>query len=440
MVIRMEFQFEVIVDKLPEQGCYQINKRRAVRAVIRRGEEILLVSTNQGDYKFPGGGIEAGESEEEALLREICEETGYVDVEIGTCIGTTFEQNIDTEITTENTFFQMESKYYECFLKSEKRVVGSLDDYEEKLGFKPKFISLEEVCASQDALIEKGMEKEIPWLLRETKVLHKLQKSLVDKIADVMRVCGKIMLEADRSGTFIDEKEGHANFVTTYDKKVQEELQKRLLQILPEAHFVGEEEINVEMNVSGEASKNVKADASQSSGGLENGYAFIVDPIDGTTNFIKDYKNSAISVGLLKDGEPFIGCVYQPYLDEMFMAEKGKGAFCNGKPIHVSKQPLSNGIVLFGTAPYYEELNRSSFEMAYNYFKQALDIRRSGSAALDLCSIAAGRAELYFEMKLSPWDYAAGALIVTEAGGIVTTIDGAPLTFEKGCSVLARNQ
>lgn len=418
----MKFEIRIITDELPEQGRFFIHKRKAVRAVIQKAGKILLVSTNQGDYKFPGGGVEDGEEEKEALLREIREETGYVDVEVGAYIGTTFEQNIDTEgKEQENTYFQMESDYYECFLKSEKRAPGVLDDYEEKLGFQPEFLTLDEVCASQDALIEKGMEKEIPWLLRETKVLHTLQKTLVEKIADIMRDCGKIMLGAERSGNFIDEKEGHANFVTTYDKRVQEELKKRLLAVLPGARFVGEE------------------DSPEKESEVASEYTFIVDPIDGTTNFIKDYKNSAISVGLLKDGEPFIGCVYQPYVDEMFTAEKGKGAFCNGVPIHVSNQPLSNGIVLFGTAPYYEEWNRISFEKAYDYFKQALDLRRSGSAALDLCSIAAGRAELYFEMKLSPWDYAAGALIVTEAGGIVSTIDGTPLSFEKGCSILASN-
>ena len=77
--------------------------------------------------------------------------------------------------------------------------------------------------------------------------------------------------------------------------------------------------------------------------------------------------------------------------------------------------------------------------MAYAYFKRALDIRRSGSAAIDLCSIAAGRAELYFELRLSPWDYAAGALIVQEAGGVVTTVDGEEITLDKPCSVLATN-
>lgn len=164
-----------------------------------------------------------------------------------------------------------------------------------------------------------------------------------------------------------------------------------------------------------------------------------MDPIDGTTNFIKDYHVSAISAGLAKDGEKYIGVVYNPYLDEMFTAERGKGAFLNGRPIHVSRNPLSEGIVLFGTAPYYEELSKKSFQMAYAYFKKALDVRRSGSAAIDLCSIAAGRAELYFELRLSPWDFAAGALIVEEAGGVVTTVEGGAVTLGQKCSVLATN-
>lgn len=148
---------------------------------------------------------------------------------------------------------------------------------------------------------------------------------------------------------------------------------------------------------------------------------------------------SAISVGLALDGERYMGVVYNPYLNEMFTAIKGKGACLNGEPIHVSSEPLCNGIVLFGTAPYYEELNRKSFEMAYDYFKKALDIRRSGSAALDLCSVAAGRAEVFFELRLCPWDFAAGSLIVEEAGGKVTTAEGGQLTLCAPCSMLATN-
>ncbi|MBD5469635.1 MAG: inositol monophosphatase [Lachnospiraceae bacterium] len=245
------------------------------------------------------------------------------------------------------------------------------------------------------------------------------EEQLLKEIVNAVRVCGAIILNADRTKTGIDEKAGHANFVTTYDKKVQSELQTKLLAILPEAVFVGEEE-------------DVHAS-------VKDGYAFIVDPIDGTTNFIKDYHASAISVGLAKDGERYMGVVYNPYLDEVFTAVKGQGAFLNGEPIHVSDQLLENGIVIFGTATYYDEFAKATFDMAYEYFRKALDVRRSGSAALDLCNVAAGRAELFFELRLCPWDYAAGSLIVEEAGGVVTKIDGGEITLNEGCGVLATN-
>lgn len=245
------------------------------------------------------------------------------------------------------------------------------------------------------------------------------QKKLLNQIMEIVRSCGEIILHADRSKSCIDAKAGHANFVTTYDKKVQQELEKRLLEILPEAFFVGEEE-------------DIHAS-------ITKGYAFIVDPIDGTTNFIKDYHLSAISVGLTLDGERFMGVVYNPYLNEMFTAIKGQGAFLNSTPIHVSSEPLENGVVLFGTAPYYEDLSKKSFEMAYDYFQRSLDVRRSGSAALDLCNVAAGRAELFFELRLCPWDLAAGSLIVEEAGGKITTAEGTPITLHKPCSVIATN-
>ena len=437
----MQFQLQFITDELPQTPVH-INQRTAVRGVIHYQNKILMVQTNCGDYKFPGGGMEEGETEKETLLREITEETGYTDVHIGLKIGETFEQNIDTE--DPESYFQMKSCYYECWLMSDKRAPGVQDDYEEKLGFHGTFVTVEEAYQSNLSLLKREQKKmhdflqkayiaqmdqkikeqvtfapEIPWLERETQVLYKLNRTLVEKIADAVRECGKIMLDAVRTANMVEPKEGHANFVTVYDKKVQETLRKKLLEILPEAVFVGEED---DVHVS-----------------IKKGFAFIVDPIDGTTNFIKDYHVSAISVGLAKDGEKYIGVVYNPYLDEMFTAERGKGAFLNGRPIHVSRNPLSEGIVLFGTAPYYEELSKKSFQMAYAYFKKALDVRRSGSAAIDLCSIAAGRAELYFELRLSPWDFAAGALIVEEAGGVVTTVEGGAVTLGQKCSVLATN-
>ena len=245
---------------------------------------------------------------------------------------------------------------------------------------------------------------------------------IVGQIEEIVRRCGEYILNVDRSGGGdIISKEGHANFVTRHDQKVQEILKKELLKLLPGAAFVGEEE---------EVHESV----------YREGYAFIVDPIDGTSNFIKDYKASAVSVGLLKDGKQYAGVIYNPYPDEMFSAQAGEGAFLNGNPIHVSDHPLSEGLVIVGSAPYYEELHEESFKMAYNYFKRCIDIRRSGSAAIDLCNIAVGRAELFCELRLQPWDFAAGSLIVTEAGGYVRTREGEALRFDRACSVVASNQ
>ncbi|MBO7364223.1 MAG: inositol monophosphatase [Lachnospiraceae bacterium] len=241
---------------------------------------------------------------------------------------------------------------------------------------------------------------------------------LTRKIEDAVRHCGALMRGADRERAFVEQKEGHGNFVTFYDRQNQEYLKETLTGLLPGAVFVGEEE-----DVHGDILK---------------GFSFVADPIDGTMNFIRDYRESAVSVALLQDAVPVIGVVYNPYLDEMFTAAAGMGARMNGKRIRVSGRPLRESVVLFGTSPYYEALTALSFRVAEAYCRNGLDIRRSGSAALDLCDIAMGRAEIFFEMRLSPWDYAAGSLIVREAGGQVTQADLSPLCFTAPCSVFAR--
>ena len=245
-------------------------------------------------------------------------------------------------------------------------------------------------------------------------------KPELESICELVRACGLFIKDIDREHLHVDAKSGRANLVTQYDKQVQERLRTGLLEIIPDAHFVGEEGSTQQF--------------------APTGTFFIVDPIDGTTNFIKDYRFSCISVALVVDNAAELGVIYNPYADEMFYAQRGEGAYCNGKRLHVSNEPLENGIVLFGTAPYHEELSEKTFQLAYAYFKKTLDVRRSGSAALDLCTIAAGRAELFFELALSPWDYAAGALIVEEAGGLVSDYDGRPLAYDRPCSVLARNK
>ena len=244
-------------------------------------------------------------------------------------------------------------------------------------------------------------------------------KNLINEICLIVKDCGKVILNADREKMAIDTKSGIADLVTEYDKNIQKQLEISLKKILPEAKFIGEE---------GSSDKLT-----------DDGFAFIVDPIDGTTNFIKDYHHSAISVALLKGKEVVAGVVYNPYLDEVFHAIKGQGAFCNGKKISVSDRPVGNALILFGSSPYQKDLYPKTMEILSEYFYKALDIRRSGSAALDLCWVACGRAELYFELQTSPWDFAAGKLLVEEAGGIVTTLDGEPLNFDGKTSILAKN-
>ena len=240
------------------------------------------------------------------------------------------------------------------------------------------------------------------------------------RVIELMRACGEIMLNADRSTIGIEAKEGHANFVTRYDKLVQDTIARGLKEIMPEAGFYGEE--------------------SEKHEDVSKGYVFIVDPIDGTTNFIKDYKHSCISIGLACDAESIWGAVYNPYTEELFSARKGGGAFLNGKPIHVSNCRLKDALVLFGTAPYYDDVREISMEKAKEYLVKAVDLRRSGSAALDLCSVAAGRADLFFEYRLQPWDFAAGMLIVEEAGGKVTTPDGKPVSVLSYSAVMAQGK
>lgn len=243
---------------------------------------------------------------------------------------------------------------------------------------------------------------------------------MLDEIIAVVKKCGDIILFADDAERSVSSKAGRANFVTKYDVAVQTYLKDELLKILPEAVFIGEEDSHSEA--------------------LGQGYAFIVDPIDGTTNFIKNYRRSCVSVGLALHGQMEIGVIYNPYSNEMFYAQKGKGAFLNGQPIHASWHALSEGLVCFGTSPYYPELIDETFALVKTLHRASLDVRRSGSAALDLCDIASGRCELFFECRLSPWDYAAGSLLVEEAGGRISRMNGQAVSFGAGCSVLAGSQ
>lgn len=218
----------------------------------------------------------------------------------------------------------------------------------------------------------------------------------------------------------IVQKEGIGNIVTKYDKLVQEKLKKELTNLLPETKFIGEED-------------------ELSNSGLGDEYTFIVNPIDGTANFSRDLHFSAISVALLKDKEPILGVCYNPYLNEMFTAIKGKGAYLNDMPIHTSNIDLSRGILICGTSSYYPDLRNKALKIQNKLADKVSTYRNLGSAVLEICYIACGRCEAYVELKLQPWDYAAASLILKEAGGIIKTIDNDDMKYVNFSSIVATN-
>jgi myo-inositol-1(or 4)-monophosphatase len=168
-------------------------------------------------------------------------------------------------------------------------------------------------------------------------------------------------------------------------------------------------------------------------------YRWIIDPLDGTTNYAHGYPVFCVSIALERDGEVCLGVVFNPMLDEMFAAEKGEGTFLNGRRLSVSATAiLSHGLLATGF-PYDI---RESKDNNINYFvemaRKAQAIRRAGSAALDLAYVAAGRFDGFWELKLRPWDTAAACLLVREAGGLVTDLFGAPFELQSP-HVLASN-
>ena len=242
---------------------------------------------------------------------------------------------------------------------------------------------------------------------------------MLEQIMDVVRRAGEMVLSAHDIAAGTHEKTSAADLVTEYDLAVEAFLKEQLPPLCPGAIFYGEEEAE-------------NADPSR-------GWAFIVDPIDGTTNFVRGLRQSAISVALARDGQVEYAVVFDPYKNEMFSARRGGGAFLNGAHIHVSGKPLAEGIFGMGTAIYRREYLESTMRVTEQLFRRACDFRRLGAAALDLCDVACGRVELFFEYSLCPWGFAAGSLIITEAGGHISTLQGGPLALTERCSVWASN-
>ena len=243
---------------------------------------------------------------------------------------------------------------------------------------------------------------------------------LIKRIEQVAKEAGRIMVAA--ADPKIISKEGHANYCTETDEKIQAFLIEKLGEVLPEAAFLGEED---GIDVFTEK--------------MSKGFVFVLDPIDGTSNFIYGYRPSVVSIGLLRDGKSYIGVIYNPFDDIVFSAERGKGAYMNGERITASDAPLAQSLAVFGTAPYYEELMDPTFKLARALLPLCVDIRRSGTSAWDTCCVACGKCSLYFELRVQLWDYAASSVIAEEAGCMVTDISGDPLSFTGPSSIIVRS-
>ena len=243
---------------------------------------------------------------------------------------------------------------------------------------------------------------------------------MLGKITDIVREASALM-KIDSAEVF--QKEGYANIVTSADMAVQQLLCRRLGELLPGSGFICEEE-------------DIALHSEQ---GQQHEYTWIIDPIDGTCNFARGIDHCAISVALKHGEEMEMAVVFIPATDELFTAERGRGAWRNGKEIHVTDRPFEDALLCTALAVYHKEYAQVCSEIIVDAFRRCNDIRRFGAASVELCYLAMGRCELYFEYLLSPWDYAAASLILTEAGGVFSDLKGRKLDGTQPSGVLAAN-
>jgi myo-inositol-1(or 4)-monophosphatase len=227
---------------------------------------------------------------------------------------------------------------------------------------------------------------------------------------------GKI--QRARYGQDVDvEHKGSIDLVTAVDRACEDAILETLRERHPDHDVVAEE--------SGRDRKG-------------SPYVWYVDPLDGTTNFAHSYPVFSASVALTKDGHAVAAAVYDPMRDELFTGERGRGAYLNGRPLRTTGETELIRSLLITGFPYDVHDHPERVDLFRRFVTTARGVRRGGSAAIDLCYVAAGRADGFWEEVLNPWDYLAGALLVEEAGGRVSRFDDAPIGVEKG-ELLATN-
>lgn len=228
--------------------------------------------------------------------------------------------------------------------------------------------------------------------------------------ADLARKAGDLIADGLGRARNVSFK-SEVDLVTEVDLAVQKLIVDGIRSAFPDDTIVAEEEDESQLD-----------DRKHS----QHGACWYVDPIDGTTNFVHGLPHVAVSIGYLEAGRPRAAAIYDPCKDELFLAQQGSGAFLNGKRLGVSATRTLNRALLVTGFPY-DRRKRLDVYLGYfrRFMRMAQDLRRSGCASLDLCYVAAGRFDGFWEWKLHPWDTAAGWLMVQEAGGLVSDFDGA---------------
>ena len=236
--------------------------------------------------------------------------------------------------------------------------------------------------------------------------------ALLETAIAASKEAGALLLDYVRSGFRIEYK-NPINLVTDADHAAEQCIIGRVREHFPTHRFLAEE----------------RGHSGQSS----SPYLWIIDPLDGTTNFAHGYPAYCVSIGLEYQACCILGVVYDPSRDEIFTAIEGCGARLNGQPIHVSDTTaLDNSLLVTGFAYDIRESPRNNLDHFVSFALKAQGIRRTGSAALDLCYVAAGRFDGFWEVQLNPWDMAAGSVIAREAGGRLTNFCGIDLSIYGG--------
>lgn len=258
-----------------------------------------------------------------------------------------------------------------------------------------------------------------------------MNNGMLNTAVHAARLAGKIIVNNfERKDLKVQEKQKN-DLVTNVDHEVEQTIKKYILDKYPSHRFLGEENgeqtsnsIILPQRSRDQISPNVDPNAD---------YLWIVDPIDGTTNFVNGIPHIAVSIALKINDRTELGVVYDPIRDEMFQALRGQGCELNDRRLRVAEAKDLDGTIIATSFPHRKrELVPYYTQILMRVFSNCADIRRAGTASLDLAYVAAGRLDGYFELGLGPWDFAAGELLVREAGGLVSDFDGDSKYDESG--------